>query len=46
MPKQPTAEDLGGTPGVTGARPVGTYDIDPYARGAQKIANAGEHFGA
>jgi hypothetical protein len=46
MPKQPTWEDLGGTPGVAGARPVGSYDVDAYARGAQKIADAGERFGA
>ena len=46
MPKQPTWEDLGPTPGVAGARPVGSYDVDAYARGAQKIANAGERFGA
>jgi hypothetical protein len=46
MPKQPTWEDLGGTPGIAGARPVGTYDVDAYARGAEKIAKAGEHFGA
>jgi hypothetical protein len=45
MPKQPTWEDLGGTPGIAGARPVGTYDVDAYARGAKKIATAGEHFG-
>lgn len=46
MPKQPTFEDLGGTPGIAGVRPVGTYDVDAYARGAKKIATAGEHFGA
>jgi hypothetical protein len=46
MPKQPTWEDLGGTPGIAGTRPVGSYDVDAYARGAQKIANAGERFGA
>src|SRR5437879_4615492 len=45
MPKQPTWEDLGGTPGVAGARPVGSYDVDAYARGAQKIAEAGARFG-
>jgi hypothetical protein len=45
MPKQPTWEDLGGTPGVAGARPVGSYDVDAYGRGAQKIAEAGGHFG-
>lgn len=45
MPKQPTWEDLGGTPGVAGARPVGSYDVDAYARGARKIANAGGQFG-
>jgi hypothetical protein len=46
MPKQPTVEDLGATPGVAGARPVGSYDVDAYGRGAQKIADAGERFGA
>jgi hypothetical protein len=43
--KQPTAEDLGGAPGITGARPVGSYDVDAYARGAQKMAQAGERLG-
>jgi hypothetical protein len=46
MPKQPTSEDLGGTPGIDGARPVGSYDVGEYARGAQKMAQAGEHLGA
>jgi hypothetical protein len=46
MPKQPTLEDLGGALGIGGARPVGSYDVDEYARGAQKMAQAGEHLGA
>jgi hypothetical protein len=43
--KQPTAEDLGNVPGIAGSPPVGTYDVDAYARGAQKIAAAGTQFG-
>jgi hypothetical protein len=43
--KQPTAEDLGGVPGVAGTRPVGTYDVDAYARGAHQMATAGTRFG-
>ena len=43
--KQPTAEDLGAAPGVAGARPVGSYEVDAYAHGAQKMAQAGERFG-
>ncbi len=43
--KQPTAEDLGGAPGIAGARPVGTYDVDAYARGAHQMAAAGTRFG-
>jgi hypothetical protein len=43
--KQPTAEDLGGVPGVAGARPVGTYDVDAYARGTHQMATAGTRLG-
>ena len=43
--KQPTAEDLGNVPGIAGARPVGTYDVDAYARGAHQMAAAGTRFG-
>jgi hypothetical protein len=43
--KQPTAEDLGGAPGIAGSRPVGTYDVDAYARGAHQMAIAGTKFG-
>jgi hypothetical protein len=46
MPKQPTSEDLGGLPGIDGARPVGSYDVDGFGRSAQKMAQAGEHLGA
>ncbi len=46
MPKQPTSEDLGGAPGIDGARSVGSYDVDAYARGAHKMTEAGEHLGA
>jgi hypothetical protein len=46
MPKQPTLEDLGGALGIGGARPIGSYDVDEYARGAHKMAEAGEHLGA
>jgi hypothetical protein len=43
--KQSTAEDLGSVPGIAGARPVGTYDVDAYARGAHQMAAAGRRFG-
>jgi hypothetical protein len=42
----PATPDLGAAPGVAGARPVGSYDVDAYARSAQKIADADERFGA
>jgi hypothetical protein len=45
MAKQPTAADLGGLPSVTGARPVASYDVSPFARGAQEIAEAGKRIG-
>ncbi len=45
MARQPTFEELGGSPNVAGARPVGGYDVASYARGAQQIAQAGAHFG-
>lgn len=45
MAKQPTFQDLGGVPNVTGARPVARYDVAPFARGAQEIAEAGARAG-
>ena len=41
MAKLPSVSDLGGTPQVSGERPVGSYDVSPIARGGQAEA-AGE----
>jgi hypothetical protein len=40
-----TPDELGGLPRVPGARPVGGYDISPYASGAQQMAEAGTRVG-
>src|SRR5215468_1262651 len=45
MPAIPTPEELGGLLRMPGSRPVGSYDVSPYARGAQQIADAGTRFG-
>jgi hypothetical protein len=45
MPKQSTAEDLGGTPGAADARPADT-DADAQVQGEPETADAGEPFGA
>jgi hypothetical protein len=45
MPKIPTPEELGGLLRMPGSRPIGRYDVSPYAQGAQQIANAGARFG-
>jgi hypothetical protein len=41
----PTPDDLGGLPGVQGARPAGGYDLTSFASGAQKMAEAGVRLG-
>src|SRR5215471_7294250 len=45
MPIVPTPEELGGLPHVAGARPIGSYDLSPYASGTREIADAGVRFG-
>ncbi|HKD31424.1 MAG TPA: hypothetical protein VKC66_36670 [Xanthobacteraceae bacterium] len=45
MPTIPTPEELGSLPRLPGARPVGGYDLSPYASGAREIADAGARFG-
>ena len=45
MPTIPTPEELGGLLRMPGSRPIGSYDVSPYARGAQQIADAGTQFG-
>lgn len=45
MPANPTPEALGGLLNVPGARPTGSFDVSPVARGAQQIADAGARFG-
>jgi len=45
MPAIPTPEALGGLLRMPGSRPTGSYDVSPYARGAQQIADAGTRFG-
>ena len=45
MPTIPTPEELGSLPRLPGARPVGSYDLSPYASGAREIADAGARFG-
>jgi hypothetical protein len=45
MPRLPTPEDLGGLPQLSGARPIASYDVSPYARGRQQIAEAGARVG-
>jgi hypothetical protein len=45
MPTIPTTEALGSLPNVPGARPIGGYDVSPFARGVQQIADAGARFG-
>jgi hypothetical protein len=43
--KLPGILDLGATPTADPTRPVGTYDVTPYARGAQAIAEGGQQLG-
>jgi len=45
MAKLPDWSDLGATPNVTGSRPIGSYDVSPYARGAAAEAAAGANLG-
>ena len=45
MPNVPTPEDLGGLLRMPGSRPIGAYDVSPFERGAQQIADAGAKFG-
>jgi hypothetical protein len=45
MPRIPTPEELGDLLRMPGSRPVGRYDVSPYAQGAQQIADAGTRFG-
>src|SRR5216683_5291219 len=45
MPSVPTPEELGSLPHMPGSRPVGGYDLSPYASGAREIADAGARFG-
>jgi hypothetical protein len=45
MAKIPSAADLGGTPTPAATRPVGSYDVTPWARGAAAIAQAGAQLG-
>src|ERR1700719_2595076 len=45
MPKIPTPEELGGLLRMPGSRPIGRYDVSPYAQGAQQIADAGVRLG-
>lgn len=44
MPKLPTALDLGPAP-ASPSRPVGTYDVSGFARGAQALAGGAEALG-
>jgi len=45
MPTVPTPEELGSLLHMPGSRPIGSYDVSPYAHGAQQIADAGTRFG-
>jgi len=45
MAKLPDWSDLGATPSVTGARPIGSVDVSPFARGAEAEAQAGVNLG-
>jgi hypothetical protein len=45
MPISPTPEELGSLLHIPGSRPIGGYDLSPFARGAQQIADAGTRFG-
>src|SRR5215471_514896 len=45
MPAIPTPEELGGLLHAPGSRPIGGYDVSPYAQGAQQIADAGMRLG-
>src|ERR1700728_3094288 len=45
MAKQPTPEQLGGLLRMPGSRPTASYNVSPYAHGAQQIAEAGAGFG-
>jgi len=45
MPTIPTSEELGSLLHIPGSRPIGSYDVSSYARGAQQIADAGTRFG-
>ena len=45
MPTVPSPEQLGGLPRAPGSRPIGSYDLSPYASGAREIAEAGARFG-
>src|SRR5215467_2083792 len=45
MPTIPTSEELGSLLHIPGSRPIGSYEVSSYARGAQQIADAGTRFG-
>ena len=46
MPKLPDISDLGPTPTADPTRPVGSYDVSGFYRGAAAITEAGKQFGA
>lgn len=46
MARLPDISDLGPTPQPDATRPIGTYDVSGYARGAQALAEGGRQVGA
>jgi hypothetical protein len=44
MSRQPTLENVGNV-AVSGERRIGSYDVTPWGRGAEEIAQAGAQFG-
>jgi hypothetical protein len=44
MSRQPTLENVGNV-AVSGERRIGSYDVAPWGRGAEQIAQAGAQFG-
>jgi peptidoglycan LD-endopeptidase CwlK len=45
VPRLPNVLDLGAAPAAGGERPIGSYDVGPYARGAQALAQGAESLG-
>ncbi len=45
MVKLPGWEELGATPRVDGARPIGSYDVSPAARAGAALSQAGQNLG-